>query len=114
MASNTNGGSSQPLQASSNPYSHILEPSFLNHEPQDEFVKEITDQIGLTVGDTSIADGCLHHQAVTYIHDGFFDCRKINYKDNIIWTQLLNLAAISCLSSWPGQVGPTPIWFLEL
>lgn len=30
---------------STNPYSHPLEPSFVNTEPQDEFTKEIADWI---------------------------------------------------------------------
>ncbi|KAG8830060.1 mRNA-capping enzyme subunit beta, partial [Serendipita sp. 399] len=45
MSHNTNGGSANPPSGQSNPYSLPLEPSFLNKEPQDEFVKEIADWI---------------------------------------------------------------------
>lgn len=51
MAANANGGSSaQPQHNASDPYSHRLEPSFLNTEPQDEFIKEIADWIAFTSG----------------------------------------------------------------
>ncbi|KAG8842629.1 mRNA-capping enzyme subunit beta [Serendipita sp. 411] len=46
MAHNTNGGSiNAPASGQTNPYSSPLEPSFLNKEPQDEFVKEVADWI---------------------------------------------------------------------
>jgi polynucleotide 5'-triphosphatase len=49
MTSTTNGGPSHQNPGSQvpkpNPYLTPLEPSFLNTEPQDEFVREIADWI---------------------------------------------------------------------
>lgn len=48
MASTSNGGSFAPNhipEPSTNPYRFPLEPSFLNMEPQDEFIKEIADWV---------------------------------------------------------------------
>jgi len=57
MASTTNGGPSHQNQSSqgpqSNPYLTPLEPSFLNTEPQDEFVREIADWIAFVSGGRS-------------------------------------------------------------
>jgi hypothetical protein len=39
------------------PYAHALEPSFLNTEPQDEFIKEIADWIAFVAGGTYV---CSH------------------------------------------------------
>ncbi|CAG7855175.1 SubName: Full=Related to CTL1-RNA 5`-triphosphatase with manganese-or cobalt-dependent NTPase activities {ECO:0000313/EMBL:CCA75404.1} [Serendipita indica DSM 11827] len=49
MPADTNGGGSS-TSSQSNPYALPLEPSFLNMEPQDEFVKEIADWVAYISG----------------------------------------------------------------
>jgi hypothetical protein len=64
MASTTNGGASHQNPGSrgpqSNPYLTPLEPSFLNMEPQDEFVREIAEWIAFVSGGMQMPErGCL-------------------------------------------------------
>jgi hypothetical protein len=58
MASTTNGGATHQNPGSqgpqSNPYLTPLESSFLNTEPQDEFVREIADWIAFISGGAQI------------------------------------------------------------
>jgi len=54
MAATNGGGTAHQTQGShasqTNPYLTPLEPSFLNTEPQDEFVREIADWLAFTSG----------------------------------------------------------------
>jgi len=68
MASAINGGASHPAQGSpANPYMTPLEPSFLNTEPQDEFVREIADWIAFVSRGTSE----LGHRVYYYLYAGW-------------------------------------------